>query len=103
MANTTGKKFGGRRKGTPNKKTEALRARVENLIDDNWDKIQNDLKELSGKERVDTIVKLLEYSLPKLSRTEFQEVSTVEELLMMTPEERRERIQELRSKLKKVS
>lgn len=93
----------GRPKGVGNKKTEALRARVEDLIDDNWEKLQKDLKELSSKERVDTIVKLLEYSLPKLSRTEFQEVSTVEELLMMTPEQRRERIEEIRSKIKEQS
>lgn len=99
-----GKRDGaGRPKGVGNKKTEALRARVEDLIDDNWEKLQKDLKELSSKERVDTIVKLLEYSLPKLSRTEFQEVSTVEELLMMTPEERRERIEEIRAKIKEQS
>lgn len=103
MANTTGKKFGGRRKGTPNKKTEALRARVETLIDDNWEKLQDDLKELTSKERVDTIVRLLEYSLPKLSRTEHREVYTVEELLAMTPEQRRERIEEIRSKMKEQS
>lgn len=90
----------GRPKGSPNKKTEALRARVDSLIDDNWESLRDDIKELSSKERVDTIIKLLEYSLPKLSRTEFSEVSTVEELLMMTPEERRKRIDELRDKLK---
>lgn len=103
MANTTGKKYGGRRKGTPNKKTEELRARVETLIDDNWKKLQVDIQELTSKERVDTIVKLLEYSLPKLSRTEHQEVYTIEELLAMTPEQRRERIEEIRAKLKSQS
>ena len=31
MANTTGKKFGGRKKGTPNKKTLGLVARLNEL------------------------------------------------------------------------
>lgn len=70
MANTTGKKFGGRQKGTQNKDTKKLRERVDSLLDDNWDKVVNDLKELNPKERIDTYLKLLEYSLPKLSRSE---------------------------------
>ncbi|MEL6305774.1 MAG: hypothetical protein AAFO07_32155 [Bacteroidota bacterium] len=74
MANTTGMKFGGRKKGTPNKNTSALRDRVESLINDNWEDVLKDIKELTGKERVDIIVRLLEYSLPKLQRTQLEEV-----------------------------
>ena len=97
-----GKREGaGRPKGVGNKKTEALRAKVELLISDNWESITKDIKELEPKERIDTMIKLLEYSLPKLNRTEISETSTVEELLMMSPEERRERIEYLKEKLKK--
>jgi hypothetical protein len=92
----------GRPKGVPNKKTDALRAKVDKLIEDNWESIQDDLAGLQPKERIDTMVKLLEYALPKLNRTEISEISTVEELLNMSPDERRERIQELREKLKVV-
>ena len=70
MANTTGKKYGGRKKGTPNKDTRKLRERVDALLDDNWDEVLEDLQELSPKERVDAYLKLLEYSLPKLSRSD---------------------------------
>ncbi|WP_051638138.1 hypothetical protein [Maribacter sp. Hel_I_7] len=86
----------GRPKGTPNKKTEALRANVNMLIDDNWDSIQEDIKSLSSKDRVDTIIKLLEYSLPKLNRTEITDNLNIDK---MTPNQRKARIKELSKKL----
>lgn len=86
----------GRPKGTPNKKTEALRANVNMLIDDNWETIQQDIKSLSSKDRVDTIIKLLEYSLPKLNRTEITKNISLD---TMTPEQRKARIKELSKKL----
>ncbi|MGO3812983.1 hypothetical protein [Mesonia sp.] len=72
MANTTGKKFGGRTKGTPNKDTKQLREKIDDLLTDQWAQILEDLKELSPKERIDTFTKLLEYSVPKLNRTELE-------------------------------
>lgn len=86
----------GRPKGTPNKKTEALRANVNMLIDDNWETIQQDITSLSSKDRVDTIIKLLEYSLPKLNRTEITKNISLD---TMTPEQRKARIKELSKKL----
>ena len=99
MANTTGRKFGGRKKGTPNKDTKALRERIEALLDDQWHQLLRDIKQLKPKERVDMVIRLLEYALPKLHRSEIRETSTVEELLAMTPEQRRTRIEELRKQL----
>lgn len=72
MANTTGKKFGGRKKGTPNKDTKQLREKIEALLTDNWEQINEDLKEVTPKERIDAYTKLLEYSVPKLNRTELK-------------------------------
>ena len=99
MANTTGRKFGGRKKGTPNKDTKALRERIEALLDDQWHQLLQDIKQLKPKERVDMVIRLLEYALPKLHRSEIRETSTVEEMLAMTPEQRRARIDELRRQL----
>lgn len=64
------KKYGGRKKGTPNKDTKELRERVSDLIDNNFDSIQADLDQLEPKERLDFLIKLLEYGLPKLQRVE---------------------------------
>jgi len=57
------------------------------------------IRNLAAKERVDTWVKLLEYSIPKLQRTETRHLITVEDLLSMTPDKRKERIMYLNSKL----
>lgn len=102
MANTTGKKFGGRKKGTPNKDVKQLRQKVDSLLSDQWGQILQDFQELTPKERIDTYTKLLEYSLPKLNRTEFKDVTSIEEILSLTPDERQSRIKELTQKLKKV-
>lgn len=58
------------RKGVQNKSTTALRESVQALLDDNYQQIVKDLKNLMPKERVDAWVKLLEYALPKLQRSE---------------------------------
>lgn len=60
----------GRPKGAKNKDTKALRERINHLLNKNWEAIQTDLEELTPKERIDAYIKLLEYALPKLQRTE---------------------------------
>ena len=69
MANTTGKKFGGRRKGTPNKDNELKKFLID-LVTDSQDKLIKELKELKGKAFVDSMFSLMEYVQPKLSRSE---------------------------------
>lgn len=58
----------GRPVGSKDKATQALRNRVELLIDNNWDKLQRDIDKLEPKERVDAILRLLEFSIPKMQR-----------------------------------
>lgn len=64
------KKYGGRKKGTPNKDTRELRERLSDLIDMNFNKLQTDLDNLDPKERVNTVIKLLDFALPKLRSIE---------------------------------
>lgn len=65
-----GKRDGaGRPKGRTNKVTDELRAKIDLLLSNNWHKLQTDIDQLSPKERLDTILKLLDYSLPRLQRT----------------------------------
>lgn len=76
---TKGNKGGGRPKGSTNKANTELRERISLLLDENWEDIQTDLKSLTPKERIDAYIKLLEYSLPKLNRTQLTaEVGQVE-------------------------
>jgi hypothetical protein len=102
MANTTGKKFGGRKKDTPNKDTKDLRQKVDILLSEKWEQLENDLKELSPKDRIDTYIKLMEYALPKLNRTELKGTDKLEDILNMTSKERQIRIKELTNQLKKA-
>jgi hypothetical protein len=66
MANTTGKKHGGREKGTPNKLTKELRYLLKDLIYNELESLDEKLEELEPKERIELIIKLLPYTLPKL-------------------------------------
>ena len=59
-------KTGGRKKGTPNKTTSDIRKIVFDLIDS--ETIKNDLRELNSRERLEVIIKLLPYALPKYSQ-----------------------------------
>jgi hypothetical protein len=79
MANTTGQKFGGRTKGTPNKMTNALREKFQTLLDDNLDKMQSDLDALEPKERLKTLLELANYVLPKLRTIDVNEIGNDED------------------------
>jgi len=66
MANNTGKKYGGRKKGTPNRLTKELRTVLKDVIYDELENLDECLKELDAKQRVELIIKLLPYVFPKL-------------------------------------
>ena len=68
--NNTGKKFGGRQKGTPNKVESATKKFLRELVDNNQEKIKKELEKLEGKAYLDALNNLMEYTEPKLSRTE---------------------------------
>lgn len=63
-------KTGGRSKGTPNAVTRDLREAVRELVEGNVERIRQDLEALEPKERVSAWLKLTEFVLPKLQRTE---------------------------------
>lgn len=61
-----GKKYGGRKKGTPNKVTGKARMIAQNLVDDNKDKFEAEMEKLSGKDYCEVYLKLLAFVAPKL-------------------------------------
>jgi len=67
MANTTGKKFGGREKGTPNRLTKELRSVLKDIVYQELAKIEERLNELEPKERLQLVIKLMPYALPKVN------------------------------------
>ena len=66
MANNTGKKYGGRQKGTPNKLTKEIRTVLKDLIYRELDEIQEHLDSLEPKQRIELVIKLIPYFLPKV-------------------------------------
>lgn len=75
MANTTGKKFGGRKKGTPNKSTDRARNAIAEFCESNTERMQgwlDDIAKDNPYQAISIVKDLLEYHVPKLQRTEQQ-------------------------------
>ena len=70
MANTTGKKFGGRKIGTPNKDNKKTRQLIEQLVKDNFSQLQLDIASLEPRDRVQAIISLLKYCTPTFKAIE---------------------------------
>ena len=66
MSNATGIKHGGRKKGTPNRMTKELRSILKDVMHQEIEIIQDHLVQLSPKERVELLIKLMPYVLPKV-------------------------------------
>lgn len=59
----------GRPKGAKNKVSTQMRDLIQQLFDDNYGKIQEDLENLEAKDRLKFLSDLLPYLLPKLQST----------------------------------
>ncbi|MEL4306728.1 hypothetical protein [Joostella sp. CR20] len=88
------------RKGVPNKSTREIRQAFHQLVSDKLPEISKWLDEVakeSPEKAINIIIKLSDFVIPKLQRTEIELGGKV---VKMTPEERNERISELQRKLK---
>lgn len=72
MANNTGKKYGGREPGTPNKLTKELRAVLKNVLHDEIELLPDHFCKLEPKDRLELLVKLLPFALPKVEPESYQ-------------------------------
>lgn len=64
------KKSAGRPKGSKNKTTEEIREKFQLLIENNLEQLEDDLKDLKPKDRINCITDLASYVLPKMKATE---------------------------------
>jgi hypothetical protein len=67
MANTTGLKYGGRQKGTPNKLTVELRSALKDVLYEEIERLPHRLDELETKDRLELLVKLMPYVFPRMN------------------------------------
>lgn len=63
-------KSGGRKKGTANAVTKDLRERIRELLESQFEQVAADLAGLDPKDRVHAWLKMSEFVLPKLQRSE---------------------------------
>lgn len=82
MANNTGVKTGGRTKGTANKTTAETKELLQKIVSNELDKISDLLEQLEPKERVDAIIKLLPYIVPKQSEIKIDNVEQITEIVL---------------------
>ena len=67
MANTTGLKFGGRTKGTPNRLTKEVRSILKEVLYDEISQLNKHFEELEPKVRIELLIKLMPYVCPKIT------------------------------------
>ena len=68
--NNTGKKFGGRAKGTPNKLTTEMRDKIKLLVSGTMDSI--DIATFTKMEKIKLLQVLCQYIIPKLQSADYQ-------------------------------
>ena len=65
MANTTGIKYGGRKKGTPNRLTKDMRTVLKNILFIELGNIEELMDNLDSKQRIELVIKLLPFIFTK--------------------------------------
>ena len=60
----------GRKSGSTNKTTTEIRKKYQELIENNFEQLETDLKSLRASERVKAIIELSKFILPTLKATE---------------------------------
>lgn len=84
----------GKPKGAKNRVTEKVRKSFEKLLSDNLGKLQEDIDTLNAKDRIEVLLKLSEFVLPKLQRTEYiekeQESDTEPRVMIYLPDNGRD-------------
>ena len=73
-------KHGGRQAGTPNKMTSEIRAKLQGIVTREIDILTNQLHQMTTKERLDFIAKILPYILPRLESIQVTDTKQIREL-----------------------
>ena len=66
MENIAAVKYGGRKKGTPNRLTKEVREVLKELVFDEISQVQFHFEKLDPKERIELLIKLMPFVCPKI-------------------------------------
>ena len=93
-----GYKTGGRQIGTPNKRT-AITENIEDMVLKEFNKIPHYIESLNNKERLEFIIKLLPYAVPKYTHKtisdETPELPIFEQIQIVTSVDEKERLEKV--------
>ena len=93
-----GYKTGGRQIGTPNKRT-AITENIEDMVLKEFNKIPAYIESLNNKERLEFIIKLLPYAVPKYTHKtisdETPELPIFEQIQIVTSVDEKERLEKV--------
>ena len=95
-----GYKTGGRQIGTPNKRT-AITENIEDMVLKEFNKIPAYIESLNNKERLEFIIKLLPYAVPKYTHKtisdETPELPIFEQIQIVTSVDEKERLDKVQA------
>ena len=66
---TQREKTGGRQKGTLNKATANLKTTINGIVERQFETLEYDLEKMDAKDKINAVLKLIEYVLPKQRET----------------------------------
>ena len=93
-----GYKTGGRQTGTPNKRT-AITENIEDMVLKEFNKIPAYIESLNNKERLEFIIKLLPYAVPKYTHKTISddtpELPIFEQIQIVTSVDEKERLEKV--------
>jgi len=62
----------GKPKGATNKNTKELRGKISLILNNNIDKVEQDLKQLQPKDRLNVLLQLMKFVIPQLKQVEVE-------------------------------
>jgi hypothetical protein len=65
----------GRKKGIPNRITSTTKELIAEIVQDNLEQVQKDIEQMKPSERVNVVIKLLDFVVPKQKAIEVNDVS----------------------------
>lgn len=87
-----GKKYGGRKKGTPNKTTSETRQLVQHVVAEQFDEFKKRMKELPDKEFCQVYLQMCKFVIPSLQSVKIEDGSAVKMEVIERLKERNEQM-----------
>ena len=72
----------GRKVGSKNRNTNEMKTAIQNILDTNISQMESDLKKLTPKDRLNVLLKLADFILPKVQSVSAETTETDNEIII---------------------